>query len=560
MDNGTEAWRIFQSPIYVEARNSRMANLFEHLDPASLRGKRVLEAGCGTGELGAFFENCGCSVVSVDAREEFLAHLRQKYPQREAYCMDLEHWDPEPLGHFDIVLAFGILPNLAEPLSFLEDCARLADTILIETVIVDTPWASLLKVADCRTEGAWSQVGSRVSSAWIVSTMERYGFVVVDISSATANWAGPFPSVFDWEPRNEGGWFRGNTTLRRMMICRRGSRKPPSPFQLRKLTHELKLELSPSDPGAVRTLQALRQAGYGVVRETHSRNRAKVVLQRFENSGAKLRPLLVHVHLPKCAGTSFLKVLRASFGKRHIDHYPEGSSHLFTREEWWRFVIENPKAVSFSSHSLRVFPPILADRQPLYVAFLRNPLQRYVSHLTYSKKCFYTFPETLRAHLPPDCPDMSLREIAAWLLENQLSSVYRNMLAANFLAEQTWLDRVGAMMHAGAQWLDEGPILSAGFDQAKLALATATLEEFFFVGIVEEMDASLDLLKRKLEPYGMKLKIAGTPVENVSSELIDDLTWLTPTDSVGAVILSQLETDIRLYRRFQSRFRALCNK
>jgi hypothetical protein len=72
------------------------------------------------------------------------------------------------------------------------------------------------------------------------------------------------------------------------------------------------------------------------------------------------------------------------------------------------------------------------------------------------------------------------------------------------------------------------------------------------------MDTSLRLLGRKLAPYGLELADRRMPAQNVSREVADDLTWLTASDAVGRRVLAQLETDTQLYRRFQSRFRALC--
>ncbi|HZT30021.1 MAG TPA: methyltransferase [Bryobacteraceae bacterium] len=559
---GNETWRVFEHPIYAASRASRMANLFASFPPERLRGKRVLEAGCGTGELGEFLERHGCRVVSVDAREEFLVRLRQKYPSREAHRVDLDHWDPERLGRFDAVLAFGILYHLAEPEAFLAGCARITGTILLETMTRDSPWADCVRVTDSQPEGAWSRIGSRPTTAWIARVLERHGFVAEDISSSRANWYGPYPSLYDWEPQNSGGWTRGNAVLRRMLICRGKAAAPPAapppaPYLLHRIEPAVALDLAADDLESARAMRTLRHAGYCLRSEQFQGNRAAVVFERQESAGAELRPLLVHVHIPKCAGTSFRRLLYDSFGARHRDIYPEETVRPWTREEWLRLVLENPETASFSSHSVRVFPPIAGDRRLLYVAFLRDPLRRYVSHLTYFQKQFQSLPEDLRARLPEDCAQLSQRELAAWLQANQPDSFHRSLLTVNFLAEQTWVDRVGGMLGLAGRWLDSGTILYAGFEPVRLALATALLDDFFFVGLVEEMETSLRLLRRKLEPYGLRLANLPLPLENVSAELAGDLTWLHPSDRVGRVILEQLEADRMLYHRFQARFRAM---
>jgi hypothetical protein len=153
---------------------------------------------------------------------------------------------------------------------------------------------------------------------------------------------------------------------------------------------------------------------------------------------------------------------------------------------------------------------------------------------------------------------MALRDIAEWLLDHQPNHFHRSLLASNFLTEETWLERVGDMLRLKAGWMEETSILWAGFEQAKLALATAVLEDFFFVGLVSEMDESIRQLNRKLESYGLRLRAGDVPMENISSELRDDVEWLTMSNPIGREILARLEVDAQLYRRFEARFQAMC--
>src|SRR5262245_40091555 len=129
---------IFDSPVYVEARQARLRNLFAHIDSAALAGRRVLELGCGTGELGQALVERGATVVSVDARQAFIAKLRARYPDRQAHVADLETWDPSGLGRFDAILCFGLLYHLAMPADLLAACTRASDTLYLETVVVDS--------------------------------------------------------------------------------------------------------------------------------------------------------------------------------------------------------------------------------------------------------------------------------------------------------------------------------------------------------------------------------------------------------------------------------------
>lgn len=216
---------LFDDPIYLQAREARLKNLFAHVDPGTLAGKRILELGCGTGDLGQAFVQWGSQVVSVDARPEHIVLLRERYPQREAHVADLEQWDFSCLGPFDAILCFGVLYHLATPEDFLARCAQNAATLYLETIVADFDEAI---VARCEEDGAspgsdqsYSGRGCRPSPSWITCTLNRCGFSVRDISSVLANWGGEYPSAFDWAPQNRGEWRRGNTNLRKMFICHR---------------------------------------------------------------------------------------------------------------------------------------------------------------------------------------------------------------------------------------------------------------------------------------------------------------------------------------------------
>ena len=212
---------IFDEPLYIEARESRLRNLFRHLDVQSLPGKQVLEVGCGTGELGQAFVEAGCRVFSLDARPEYIEELERRFPGRESRAANLEEWDPGPLGCFDALLCFGLLYHLSTPESFLAACARIAPEIYLETVVTDSSDAICPLVAEEGPDQAYSGWGCRPSPAWLYQTIERLGYSILDVSSGDANWNGTAPSTFDWTVLEDGQWTREGALLRKMLICSR---------------------------------------------------------------------------------------------------------------------------------------------------------------------------------------------------------------------------------------------------------------------------------------------------------------------------------------------------
>jgi SAM-dependent methyltransferase len=214
---------IFDNALYRASRESRLRNLFRYLDSSSLPRQRILELGCGTGELGQAFVEAGCDVVSVDARAEYIEEVVRRFPGRPAHVIDLEHWDAKPFGRFDAVLCFGLLYHLSTPAPFLAACAGTAPHLYLETAVSDSSDAVCPLVPEEGPDQAWSGNGCRPSPAWLNRILSELGFEVRDISTRDANWGGLAPSVFDWAPLNDGQWLRDGAMLRKMLICTRSS-------------------------------------------------------------------------------------------------------------------------------------------------------------------------------------------------------------------------------------------------------------------------------------------------------------------------------------------------
>lgn len=209
----------FDTPAYVQARESRLRNLFQHVRPWDLTGVRILEVGCGTGEIGEEFVKLGAQVVSVDARPEHIIEMRKRFPDRPCWPVDLD--DPEMgwgVSSVDIILCWGILYHLSTPRDFLERCAKIAPVIYLETQVLDSSEALVRPAIESGPDQSINGQGCRPSPRWIEETLGRMGYEVEDISSGVANWQG---AVFDWTPINDGLSMRNGAMLRKMYICKR---------------------------------------------------------------------------------------------------------------------------------------------------------------------------------------------------------------------------------------------------------------------------------------------------------------------------------------------------
>lgn len=85
-------------------------------------GMRVLDAGCGTGNITRLLSDC--SVVGVDSSEAMLGRARRKAPNAKLRAANLNEPLPFPSDHFDAVVCCNVIYALDYPAEALAELKR----------------------------------------------------------------------------------------------------------------------------------------------------------------------------------------------------------------------------------------------------------------------------------------------------------------------------------------------------------------------------------------------------------------------------------------------------
>jgi SAM-dependent methyltransferase len=192
-------------PSYEEWRIVRINKILEIFGIDFFNGKRLLELGTAHGHIGAFFAQLGAHVVALDGRTQNVNYAKLKHRKIsgiEFHEFNLEH-NFSKFGRFDLIINFGLLYHLKNVDEHVRCCFRMADDMLLETVVCDSLDPYRVQLCDERqhvNEEALCGIGSRPSPAYVERLASDNGFKVVRYFTRDLNVSDQF--VYDWEHGN----------------------------------------------------------------------------------------------------------------------------------------------------------------------------------------------------------------------------------------------------------------------------------------------------------------------------------------------------------------------
>jgi 2-polyprenyl-3-methyl-5-hydroxy-6-metoxy-1,4-benzoquinol methylase len=90
------------------------------------KGVRVLEVGCGTGDLCRALAELGAEVTGIDFSQEAIRLAIEK-GRGDFRCQPLDQHE----GRYDVVISFGVLEHLDDPFKALRKMSTLADELIL---------------------------------------------------------------------------------------------------------------------------------------------------------------------------------------------------------------------------------------------------------------------------------------------------------------------------------------------------------------------------------------------------------------------------------------------
>ena len=108
------------------------------------------------------------------------------------------------------------------------------------------------------------------------------------------------------------------------------------------------------------------------------------------------RPVIVHFHLFKNAGTSVDRILQRNFGEKWIEIEGPNNKKL-SPEGLIDFIRQNPQYDAISSHTAVVSVPIYDDIKIIPMFFVRHPIDRIRSAYDFERKQVADTPGSIKA-------------------------------------------------------------------------------------------------------------------------------------------------------------------
>jgi len=245
------------------------------------------------------------------------------------------------------------------------------------------------------------------------------------------------------------------------------------------------------------------------------------------------RPIILHFHIFKNAGTTIEWILEKNFPKHAVRIDPENPKRILTIQTVIDYLKKNKGIHAVSSHQIRFPIPQTAEFLFLPIIFIRNPIDRAIS--------VYKFNRRRKDVITPGikmAKELNLPDYINWNLNHKQNATMKNYQVL-FLSHQTNIHQ---------------PL-----DDNDYSIATSNLTNSIVLGLVDRFDESMVVAEESLRNYFENVDFSYIQQEtsphqeqNLDERLkkiqseIDGNTW--------NALLEQNEFDLKLYSDINTEF------
>ena len=102
-------------------------HLGKHMDFSKLKGKKILDVGCGQGTISKILSDAGAHVYAIDYSKVSVEHVKKTYPKIKTQwgdALNLKFSD----NFFDGVVSIGVLHHTTDTYKGFQECVRVTKT------------------------------------------------------------------------------------------------------------------------------------------------------------------------------------------------------------------------------------------------------------------------------------------------------------------------------------------------------------------------------------------------------------------------------------------------
>jgi tRNA (mo5U34)-methyltransferase len=164
----------------IEARGETLRRAVTKLKP-TLGLANAIDAGCGVGFFSQLLADCGLNICGFDGRHENIEEARNRYPQIPFEQADIQERATLVLGRFDLVLCFGLLYHLENPLLAIRHLRALTEKcLLLESMCLpEEKFSLLLREEPRQNDQSLTDIACYPSEGSLAKMLYRAGFPVV---------------------------------------------------------------------------------------------------------------------------------------------------------------------------------------------------------------------------------------------------------------------------------------------------------------------------------------------------------------------------------------------